>query len=492
MTCIAATVKVHLCGPFSLVAAMETGLVFYSKQNLMKRSWLILLIFSCSWKLEAQNIVCGDDLFHQQVRSEVKDADQKIIEMNLRIKEYVDLNLQNRRSQRARPSSMTTPSTYLIPVVFHIVHNGEIYGSGTNISYAQIQSQLAALNAAFAKNYPAYNGQTHPSYAQNTDIQFCLARIAKPSTVNFYNGPQGLEYGVMRYNDPSASAHQLSNTGALQIKNLTHPTTSHFPFENYLNIWIVSSISAGIPGTIEGYAPTPLASPFPLDGVIMRSSVTGDNSTSNTFSLSAVHPEGKVLVHEVGHYLNLRHIFEGACSGANAIGSSTDACDMYGDYVCDTEPSSTQNFQCWMPVPNTCVANYTVNTTTMDMIENYMSYAEDNCQNTFTSGQTDRMWATLATLRNDLWQYNNLGTTGVMGTGGCVPSALYTDIRTGAINNCINSPIQLSNFQAGNAATNFTWSTTGGLFSAANSSSTTVTFSTAGIYKIILKVSKVP
>ncbi|MBK6829180.1 MAG: hypothetical protein IPG86_21090 [Chitinophagaceae bacterium] len=43
---------------------------------------------------------------------------------------------------------------FIIPVVVHIVHNGEPVGTGTNISYAQVKSQLDALNAGFFN----YNG----------------------------------------------------------------------------------------------------------------------------------------------------------------------------------------------------------------------------------------------------------------------------------------------------------------------------------------------
>lgn len=56
----------------------------------------------------------------------------------------------------------------------------------------------------------------------------------------------------------------------------------------------------------------------------------------------------------------------------------------------------------------------------MDMIESYMSYADDDCMNTFLSNQTQRMIATLNTIRFNLWQTTNLINTGIVGVGSCI------------------------------------------------------------------------
>ena len=156
----------------------------------------------------------------------------------------------------------------------------------------------------------------------------------------------------MRYADNNLTNHQMTVANSNALLGLTHPTAAHFPYANYLNIWVVSNIGNG-PGTVMGYAPTPLMASYPLDGVVMRSDVVGDNSTGANFSLGYNLQQGKVMVHEIGHYLNLYHIFQGGCAGANPSGSLTDACDLNGDFICDIEPCTTQNFNCILGTPNT-------------------------------------------------------------------------------------------------------------------------------------------
>lgn len=440
-----------------------------------------------SLNIHAQMHACGDKLIEHVQKTNLRQYDTLVQNMNRSIRDYIN---RQGNSVNGRSLSVASVTGYTIPVVFHVVHpTGQAYGSGANISYQQILSQLDALNAAFSKNYPAYNGQTHASYAQNTDIRFCLASVAMPASVTFYNGPGGIEKGVMRYADNAATDHYITNASATTLMGLTHPTPAHFPFSNYLNIWIVSSIGGNSAGTVMGYAPKPLMSAYPLDGIVMRSDVVGDNSTGNTYNLGFGLQQGKVLVHEMGHYLNLMHIFEGGCAGANAAGSGSDPCDLNGDMICDIEPSTTQNIACNLPVPNTCTANYATGTTTSDMIEDYMSYADDDCMNTFTNGQKLRMQATLNNLRTNLWQFNNLTATGVIGPNGCSASILYVNINKPQINFCTNTSIALSNATSGNTATSWNWTFAGGSPATATSNSVSVTYTAPGLYYAKLRVS---
>jgi hypothetical protein len=444
-------------------------------------SFLALCYFNVCY---AQSPACGDEKIQALQKQKLKNYDKVLQDMNERIKYYVD---QHTGTNQAKTSSA---SGYTIPVVFHVIHTtGESYGTGSNISYQQILSQLNAMNAAFAMNYPAYNGQTHPTYAENTDIQFCLAALAMPSSVSFYNGPGGIEKGVMRYANNVLTDHQMTQADATALANLTHPSTAHFPFDKYLNIWLVSSISDNTPGIVMGYAPKPLMGAYPLDGVVMRSDIVGDNSTGNTYNLSYALTQGKIMAHEIGHYLNLMHIFEGGCAGANAVGSSADACDLNGDMICDIEPCTTQNINCNAPVPNTCSTTYATGTTTNDMIEDYMSYADDDCMTTFTQGQKLRMHATLNTLRSGLWQISNLAATGVIGSGGCSNAILYIDIAKPLSNYCTNAPLALSNPTVGNTSSSWNWVLAGGSPSMANTNSITVTYTAPGLYYAKLTIS---
>src|SRR4029077_13236945 len=90
---------------------------------------------------------------------------------------------------------------------------------------------------------------------------------------------------------------------------------------------------------------------------------------------------GQLLVHEMGHYLSLRHTFNlGDCSNAN--------CNVDGDGVCDTPPSSTFG-ACF--VQNSCSSDTLSGFTTdvPDLNENFMCYS--TCRNSFTPGQAEKM-----------------------------------------------------------------------------------------------------
>ncbi len=448
------------------------------------KSLFLIPALLCACLLRAQH-ACGDDAFKQLQKNTLHNYEDIQKSNNLAIKHYIDSHFGI--SASSRPSATTN---YVIPVVFHVVHlSGDAYGSGTNISYSQIVSQMDALNAAFGKSYPAYNGQTHPAYAQNTNIRFCLAKTAKPASVTFYNGPGGVEYGVMRYANSALAQHDISTASATALTALTHPTPAHFPYSDYLNIWVVASIGPTGSSVTMGYAPNPLMGSFPLDGIVMRSDIIGDNSTGHSFNLGYSLTQGKILAHEVGHYLNLMHIFEGGCAGSNAAGSATDACDLNGDGICDTEPCTTQNISCSQPVPNTCTASYATGTTTSDLIESYMSYADDDCMNTFTMNQTQRMWAHLNTARFHLWQTANLAATGIIGPGGCISPFLMTNINPSTNNICAGNAFTLSNPSTGNTATSTNWLMAGATPSTAVTKSVSVTYSAPGLYWAYLTVS---
>jgi PKD repeat protein len=428
---------------------------------------------------------CGDDQLRELLRRVEPAYDNMQLKSNLQLRDYT--NKINQDHNPVVENRTTADSAFTIPVVVHIIYpSGQPYGTGTNISYAQVRSQIEALNAAFSKDYPAYNGQSHPAYASDTRIRFCLARNTTDTT-RWAQGPGGTEFGVVRYpNTSRAYDHDITGAAADQLLRITHPSTQSFPFDKYLNIWLVSSIGGG--NNIMGYAPRPIMPGYLLDGVVMRADIFGDNTTGSSYNLGFGLGQGKILAHEVGHYFNLYHVFQGGCSGLNGAGASTDACDLNGDMICDIEPSTTQNIYCTEGIPNTCTANYATGTTNHDMINDYMSYADDDCMNTFTNDQVQRMWATLKLQRPNLWQPANLALTGVLGTSGCVPPYLNAQINTSDAVFCAGKSITFSNPTAGNTATKYEWWFTGGTPDVSTANTTIVTYTQAGNYKVFLKV----
>ncbi len=454
---------------------------------------VILLLLIADHAAFAQTGVrktCGNELLSQLQRQLSPDYDRRIQENNLRIRDRIrGVARSTVVGLNGNGTGLPGDSVYTIPVVIHIIYPaGEAYGTGSNISYAQIRSQLEALNAAFSRSYPGYNGQAHPGYAQNARIRFCLARNPTPATASWATGPGGIEYGVRRYADNSgAYNHEMSLASASKLMGITHGTNNHFPFDQYLNIWVVKSINGN--SGIMGYAQPPLAGVYPLDGVVMRSDIFGDNTTGSSFPLGYGLMQGKVLSHEIGHYFDLHHIFEGGCSGTNGPSAATDACDLNGDYICDTRPSNIQHVSCSDTALTSCPVNYDPGTSAHDMVNNYMSYADDDCMNTFTNDQVQRMRAVLQMQRRNLWQAANLAVTGVLGNSGCVPAFLNAAITLHNDVICAGKPIQFSNPKAGNTAVTRQWRFTGGTPASGSSDTMRVVFDVPGNYTAVITVS---
>lgn len=258
-----------------------------------------------------------------------------------------------------------------VPIVVHIIHNN----GPENITDAQVQTGINHLNQIFAAANPQ---------GLNTNIQFCLAK---------QNPDGGYTTGINRVVSPLTN--MTCETQDLELKELIRwdPT-------RYINIWLVNEItSLNMGASMAGYAYYPALHGTPIDGIVNEAAIFGSSLNGS-----------KVHTHEVGHYLGLYHTFEGGCSNAN--------CQTDGDHVCDTPPdNSTSAVQCGN-APNTCntddddlsannpfrpVANGGLGDQT-DMIENYMDYGYQSCQNQFTQGQVDRMYAALSTERASLLQ----------------------------------------------------------------------------------------
>ncbi len=426
---------------------------------------------------------------------------------------------------------------YMIPVVVHVISpTGSAYGSEANPSYAQIASQIAALNAGFAKSYPGYNGQGHSPWAVNTEIQFCLATIPTgidPDSQLDIEWTDENEPGVMRYEMPPADLIHEHNMLSEQnlLLNLTHPDATFFPFDMYVNVWLISEIcdpNSASPcnniyvnddPTVIGYATLPAQPVNGLDGGVMRLNSFGDNTTGNTFPLHPSFNEGKIFIHEVGHFLDMLHTFHTfpgctpygtCCEGMDAAGTSGqgngDDCDdvARGDRLCDTPPTTNQQFNfCQNTPPNTCAEQYapysaygTFTPNVDDQIANYLSYSDDGCMNTFTMDQNDWMHEVIDPAgnmlypdRNNLWQPANLISTGVS-TNGCAScifaAAQFTFFPELPCPNTLVAFTPLATF--GCTGLTYEWTFQSGTPPSSTDFSESVTFPTSGTYLVTLEV----
>lgn len=266
--------------------------------------------------------------------------------------------------------SGASTASVVIPVVIYIVYDTQ----SVNISMAQIQSQMDQLNQDFA----AYG------------YSFCLAKKNVLDTMRFT--PQsGDSAGVFRIHSSLSNVDEYN--GDAQLKAL-----SALPSTNYLRIFVVHTIS---PQGVLGYALLP-GSNAARDGVVIRSDVFGSNNYCASCPLLTSYNKGASLTHEVGHFLNLYHTFQGGCDTS----TGTFACASHGDWVCDTPPTDG-SFGCPSPAPLSC------NGVDPELINNYMDYTDDPCKNAFTTGQKSRMDYAVGLYRRALISTDNLIRTGI-------------------------------------------------------------------------------
>lgn len=188
--------------------------------------------------------------------------------------------------------------------------------------------------------------------------------------------------------------------GLERIKKTAEGGIDPWDTDRYLNIWIGNMELFG-QNALLGYASPPSGLPnWPptglpniIDGVVVETKAIGDNNPNQINLGSGLQNAlGRTMTHEVGHYLGLRHIWgDGNCNEEDGIDDTPNA-DAQSDFDCDI-------------TKNTCVDNIQ-GVDLPDMIENYMDYSAETCQNTFTQGQVDLMRGVLQNQRKDLVEDN--------------------------------------------------------------------------------------
>jgi hypothetical protein len=241
------------------------------------------------------------------------------------------------KTAQPRSGSLVT-----IPVVFNVLYKT----AAQNVSNAQLQSQIDVLNEDFGATNSDYNST--PSLFQGVRSGDIGVAFSWNGTVN----RKSTNKTSWQANDSMKKASQ----GGI---NPTNPT-------QVLNIWVCN-----LSGGILGYAQFP-GGPSSTDGVVLD-----DNATGRTGTAASPFNKGRTATHEVGHWLNLRHIWGDATCGS--------------DLVSDTPTHNTSNGGCpSYPHYSTCSG------APIEMTMNYMDYTYDACMYMFTQGQEARMQAVFA------------------------------------------------------------------------------------------------
>ncbi|MGV3631316.1 MAG: GEVED domain-containing protein [Bacteroidota bacterium] len=245
-----------------------------------------------------------------------------------------------------------------IPVVVHVLYNT----STQNISDAQIQSQLTVLNKDFRKLNTDWSNtpSVYQSLVADCEINFCLAT----------RDPNGNAHtGINR----KSTTRTVFDAELDDAKSTSTGGYAAWPSSSYLNIWVVPSIKSGSNTGILGYAQFP-GGPAATDGLVICHNYFGTTGT-----VSAPFNKGRTATHEIGHWLNLYHIWGDDGTGC----SGSDQCS-------DTPNQADENYGC-PSFPQVSCSN------SGDMHMNYMDYVDDACMYMFTAGQKARMQALFTT-----------------------------------------------------------------------------------------------
>lgn len=259
--------------------------------------------------------------------------------------------LENAVSRRMLAGMVARVGITTIPVVVHVVFRT----AAENISTSQIKSQIAVLNRDYRATNPDKSKVPAVWKGLVTDarIQFKLAT----------KDPQGhATTGITRTQTDRTSFGSNDS-----VKFTASGGINAWPTNRYLNIWVCT-----LGNNLLGYAQFP-GGPPATDGVVILNTGFGTNGTA-----TAPFNRGRTATHEIGHWLNLRHIW-----------GDTEHCEGT-DFVADTPNAQHPNFGSPTFPHITCS-----NGPNGDMFMNYMDYTDDAAMFMFTAGQVTRMGATL-------------------------------------------------------------------------------------------------
>lgn len=299
----------------------------------MRKVFVLFILVLASLQMHAQNKCYSTEYMDQEMKnnSSLKNSLKAIEAFTMHSVENL---FSNQRTSAA-------PQIIRIPVVFHVLYNTV----EENISTEKIIQQLNALNRDFRRK----NSDT-----LKTPLAF--VPLAADMEIEFYfakSDPLGRSTsGIERKYTP---VKIWSSDDKMKFKSTSGANS--WDAKSYLNIWICK-----LQGEM-GYSSLP-GTELTKDGIVLSY-----HSVSSSANIQST--VGRTLVHEAGHWLNLRHIWGDTFCG--------------DDFVNDTPKQSTYTVGCQTEIRRTCG-----NTEAGDMYMNYMDFTDDGCMNLFTKDQKKR------------------------------------------------------------------------------------------------------
>ncbi len=401
---------------------------------------LILFLFSTRTYCQETILPCATHIMNKQ-------NFEKNPEIFLKNKLKLDsiTNLFNSQARFGEPEK-------IIPVVFHVLHEGNPVGVNENISKEQIEDAIRLMNEDFnAMNEDLSNViDEFQGIIGNVNVVYKLAKIDP-----YGNCTEGI---TRTYWEGTGSA----DDDAKQVV--------FWDDASYLNIWVVKSIDASIGAAAYTYIPS-AGGPNFRHGIIADHEYVGSIGTGSNSSYVK-----HTLSHECGHFFNLEHTW----AEWSDVGLSSNCNE--DDFVADT-PNCIGSY-------STCVLSST-SCESLDNVQNFMDYSSCTCM--FTQGQVTRMQASLNSGvgdRVDLWQEDNLWETGTHPDYQAEECLATIDFYIPNGNVCVNNEIQYFNnsFNVGENPIYY-WSFPGGTPLNSYEENPVVTYNAPGSFNVSLSIS---
>ena len=356
----------------------------------MKKITLVILLITSTFSYSQER--CATEIYSDLLEEKYPEYAVQRQKVNSQTQKWIKNN-----------PIISNKTIITIPVVIHVVWNT----NAENISDAQIFSQMDVLNADFRRtNVDAINTPSvWQSVATDSEIDFCLATT----------DPNGVATTGITRTQTSQTSFSINGS---DMKSSSSGGIDPWDQDDYLNIWVCD-----LSGGILGYATPPSNFNNPEDGVVIGYKYFGTIGT-----VQSPYNKGRTATHEVGHWLNLDHIWGNGSNCGN-------------DNVSDTPTQEEENYSC-PSFPHNANSCGTTNANG-DMFMNYMDYTNDACMNMFTSGQKTRMISAINQYRDNLLSHNLCS--------GIAPNASWNCINGACIdpgsgngtysnyNNCVNS-----------------------------------------------------
>lgn len=385
----------------------------------------------------------------------------KLLENPVFKKQWEKDRLEIKSSQAAPKTKGDIPSKgliYKIPVVFHVLHDD----GPENISRDQIDDALFILNRDYRRTNADANNVYTPfqGVPADSEIEFVYATKAPDGTC--FNG-------ITRTRSIMSG---IGSDGEAQVDAIISGNdvyNGQWPGNKYLNIFICKALTGG--GVVGyTYRPSNWIGTNMKNGIWIVHNFIGSIGTSSQYG-------SRSLTHEVGHWLDLPHVW----GGTNNPGLTSN-CAVNSDDEIDDTPECIGNSTCQLSA-NTCsIDNVYWGFDQVDPVENYMNYSF--CSKMFTPGQATRM---RAALNSSVGGRNNISTAAnLMATG--ADSNLYVCEAEFSVSSqyiCAGLPVNFID-QSFNNVKGWSWSFPGGVPSNSIVQNPSVVYSLPGKYAVTL------